>query len=108
MGRGRSLTPVGSYATLSRTGDFCGTSSPERPPSMRHLTLFALGLAASAANAQGLDRDTLLTDAPAVAPKRTVRVTRGVMGPTDTAGVGLTQGPADISCRIHGSPMHHL
>ncbi|HTO98467.1 MAG TPA: hypothetical protein VMK66_15570 [Myxococcales bacterium] len=37
--------------------------------------LAALFLAASAASAQGLDRDTLLTDAPAVPPKGTVRLT---------------------------------
>ena len=37
--------------------------------------LAALLLAASAASAQSLDRDTLLTDAPAVPPKGTVRLT---------------------------------
>jgi hypothetical protein len=75
---------------------------------MRHLTLFALGLAASAAHAQGLDRDTLLTDAPAVAPKGTVRVTGGVMGTTDSAGVGNTQGQANISGSIQWSPMQNF
>src|SRR5258707_10573209 len=108
MGRGRSLTPVGSYATLWRTGGFWGTSSPERPPSMRHLTLFALGLAASAANAQGLDRDTLLTDAPAVAPKGTVRVTGGAMGTTHSAAAGNTQSQANIPGNIQRPPMQHF
>src|SRR5258708_2910082 len=75
---------------------------------MRHLTLFALGFAASAANAQGLDRDTLLTDAPAVAPKGTVRVTGGAMGTTDSAGVGATQGQANISGSIQGSPLQNF
>jgi len=40
---------------------------------MRSLAAILL-LAGSAASAQGLDRDTLLTDAPAVPPKGTVRV----------------------------------
>jgi len=75
---------------------------------MRHLTLFALALAATAARAQGLDRDTLLTDAPAVAAKGTVRVTGGVSGTTDSAGVGATQGQANISGSIQWSPVQNL
>src|SRR5207248_5615155 len=41
------------------------------------LVLFAF---ASAATAQGLDRDTLLTDAPAVPPVGTVRISGGAVG----------------------------
>jgi hypothetical protein len=48
----------------------------------------------SAAAAQGLDRDTLLTDAPAVPAKGTVRVTGGVTGTSDSAGVDNVQGQA--------------
>ena len=53
---------------------------------MRSLAAVIL-LTASAASAQGLDRDTLLTDAPAVPPKGTVRV----------AGVGVAQEKTDSS-----------
>ena len=42
---------------------------------MRRLALLALALAAGAARADGLDRDTLLTDSPAVPNAGTVRVT---------------------------------
>jgi hypothetical protein len=51
-----------------------------------------LALAASAARADGFDRDTLLTDAPAVAEKGTVRVTgAGVgQGKTGDAATGTT------------------
>jgi hypothetical protein len=75
---------------------------------MRHLTLFALALAATAARAQGLDRDTLLTDAPAVAAKGTVRVTGGATGTTDSAGVGATKGQANVSGSIQWSPVQNL
>lgn len=56
--------------------------------------LLATCLLATAAAAQGLDRDTLLTDAPAVPSQGTVRVTGGVIGTTDSTGVGATQGQA--------------
>jgi len=57
-------------------------------------TILAILLISSAAAAQGLDRDTLLTDAPAVPSAGTVRLTGGVTGTSDSAGVGNVQGQA--------------
>lgn len=70
--------------------------------------LAALLLSAGVARAQGLDRDTLLTDAPAVPAQGTVRVTGGVTGTTDTSGVGNTQGQAQVSGNIQWTPLQHL
>jgi hypothetical protein len=55
-------------------------------------SLAAVLLAASAASAQGLDRDTLLTDAPAVPPKGTVRLTGSGVATekSDSASSSLT------------------
>ena len=75
---------------------------------MRWFAAFALVLAARAASAEGLDRDTLLTDAPAVPDKGTVRLTGGVTGTTDAAGVGATQGQANISGSIQWTPLQNL
>ncbi len=69
----------------------------------------AVVLAAAAARADGIDRDTLLTDAPAVPDKGTVRVTGGVIGTTDTNGVGgTTQGQAQVSGNIQWTPLQNL
>src|SRR5205085_1458093 len=76
---------------------------------MRLLFVLApLLLAAAAANAQGLDRDTLLTDAPAVPAQGTVRLTGGVTGTSDTGGVGATQGQAQVSGSIQWTPLKNL
>ncbi len=69
---------------------------------MRSLAAVLL-VAASAASAQGLDRDTLLTDAPAVPPKGTVRV----------AGTGVATEKTDSSSSsftgtIGWSPIENL
>ena len=74
---------------------------------MRKIFL-ALILAAGAAAAQGLDRDSLLTDAPAVPEKGTIRLTGGVVGTSDSAGVGATQGQARISGSIQWTPIQNL
>jgi hypothetical protein len=70
--------------------------------------LAAILLTAATARAQGLDRDTLLTDAPAVPQQGTVRVTGGVTGTSDTAGVGGTQGQAQVSGNIQWTPVQNL
>jgi hypothetical protein len=80
---------------------------------MRRLPpLAAALLAASAAAAQGLDRDTLLTDAPAVPATGTVRLTGGFVGTTDTTGVpgseGPIQGQVNLSGNIQWSPIQNL
>jgi hypothetical protein len=70
--------------------------------------LLAPLLVAAAASAQGLDRDTLLTDAPAVPSQGTVRVTGGVTGTSDSAGVGATQGQAQLTGSIQWTPLQNL
>jgi hypothetical protein len=76
---------------------------------MRFVTLFAaLALSAAAARADGLDRDSLLTDSPAVPNQGTVRVTGGVIGTTATEGVGNTQGQANLTGTIAWTPVQNL
>jgi hypothetical protein len=75
---------------------------------MRRLALLAVTLAAGIARADGIDRDTLLTDAPAVPNKGTVRITGGVTGTTDKSGVGNTQGQAQVSGNLQWSPVQNL
>jgi hypothetical protein len=75
---------------------------------MRRLALLAVALAAGVARADGIDRDTLLTDAPAVPNQGTVRITGGVTGTTDSSGVGATQGQAQVSGNIQWSPIQNL
>jgi hypothetical protein len=75
---------------------------------MRKLLAVMVLLSAASASAEGLDRDTLLTDAPAVPAKGTVRVTGGVIGTTDSSGVNNTQGQANISGSIQWTPIQNL
>jgi hypothetical protein len=75
---------------------------------MRSLALFAVALAASVARADGIDRDTLLTDAPAVPNQGTVRITGGVTGTTDSSSVGNTQGRPQVSGNIQWTPVQNL
>lgn len=84
-------------------------SPPAKGSSMPRTAVLALALlAASAANAQGLDRDSLLTDAPAVPQKGTVRVTGGVTGTTDSSGVNNTQGQAQLLGSVQWTPVQNL
>src|SRR3981189_2479569 len=63
---------------------------------------------ASAAAAQGLDRDTLLTDAPAVPPVGTVRVS-GAGVATENADSGATPtGSSSLSGSIGWTPVANL
>src|SRR5437763_2133857 len=71
-------------------------------------TALLLVLAASAAGAQGLDRDTLLTDAPAVPQQGTVRVTGGLAATSDKSGIGNTQGQAQLTGNIQWTPLQNL
>src|SRR4051812_1708215 len=75
---------------------------------MRWFVLLAIALSAGSAAAAGLDRDTLLTDAPAVPDRGTVRLTGGVIGTSDEQGVGGTQGQARISGSIQWTPVQNL
>jgi hypothetical protein len=66
--------------------------------------ILAVLLVVSSASAAGLDRDTLLTDAPAVPDKGTVRVTGGLTGTSDSAGVDNVQGQAVGTAAIQWTP----
>jgi hypothetical protein len=71
------------------------------------LVVLAIVLAAPAW-ASGIDRDTLLTDAPALPDQGTVRITGGITGTTDSIGVGNTQGQTQISGSIQWTPVQNL
>jgi hypothetical protein len=76
---------------------------------MRRLPPFAAALlAASAAAAQGLDRDTLLTDAPAVPAAGTVRVTGGAFGTQNTDNGATPAGSSSINANIGWTPIANL
>ena len=69
---------------------------------MHRLALLALAFAAFSARADGLDRDTLLTDSPAVPSQGTVRVTGGALGAssdgsTNASGVSGSVGWTPIA-----------
>ena len=74
---------------------------------MRRLAVLVLALAAGAARADGLDRDTLLTDAPAVPNQGTVRVTGGATGATTDTG-GTATGSSGVSGSIGWTPFQNL
>jgi hypothetical protein len=75
---------------------------------MRRLAVLVLALAAAGARADGLDRDTLLTDAPAVPEKGTVRVTGGATGATSDTGTGASTGSSGVSGSIGWTPIQNL
>lgn len=68
------------------------------------LLLFA---AAGAAAAAGIDRDSLLTDAPAVPAQGTVRVTGGATATPDS-GVNAPQGASSVTGSIGWTPVANL
>ena len=71
--------------------------------------LAALALcSALAARAQGLDRDSLLSEAPAVPRKGTVRVSGITTGTSDQGGVNGTQGQANVAGSILWTPVENL
>ena len=69
--------------------------------------LAALVLSAGVARAQGLDRDTLLTDAPAVPSQGTVRLTGGATGASTDTGATNT-GSSGVSGSIGWTPIQNL
>jgi hypothetical protein len=64
-------------------------------------------LAPVAAHAQGLDRDSLLTDAPATPVKGTVRVTGSGAGTTTDAS-GANNGSGSVTGTISYTPFEHF
>jgi hypothetical protein len=74
---------------------------------MRRLALLAVALAAGVARADGIDRDTLLTDAPAVPNQGTVRITGGAIGSGDSSAANTT-GRSGISGSIGWTPIQNL
>ena len=77
---------------------------------MPRLAVFAVLASVSlAARADGLDRDTLLTDAPAVPEAGTVRVTGGASGGTNDKGAdGVSTGQNAISGNVLWAPIARL
>jgi hypothetical protein len=75
---------------------------------MRRLALLAVALAASVARADGIDRDSLLTDAPAVPNQGTVRVTGGATGVSSSAPAGSNTGNSSVSGSIGWTPVQNL
>jgi hypothetical protein len=61
-----------------------------------------------AASAQGIDRDSLLSEAPAVPKKGTVRISGVTTGTSDEGGVNGTQGQANITGSILWTPIENL
>jgi hypothetical protein len=74
---------------------------------MRALFL-AAACFAFAARADGLDRDNLLSEAPAVPRKGIVRVSGITTGTSDSGGVNGTQGQANIAGSIMWTPLENL
>ncbi|MFL5363654.1 MAG: hypothetical protein ACJ78U_22015, partial [Myxococcales bacterium] len=75
---------------------------------MRSFALVLLLLGALEARAAGIDRDSLLTEAPAVPDKGTVRVSGGATGTTSEQGVDNTQGQGNITGTISWTPIQNL
>ncbi|MGZ6142208.1 MAG: hypothetical protein ACXWLM_02665 [Myxococcales bacterium] len=71
---------------------------------MPRLALLVLTLGALAARADGIDRDTLLTDSPAVPNQGTVRVTGGATGAGSEAGTGSS----GVSGSVSWTPIANL
>jgi len=63
---------------------------------------------ALAARADGLDRDNLLSEAPAVPAKGTVRISGVTTGTSADTGVNGTQGQANITGTIQWTPVENL
>jgi len=75
---------------------------------MRFLAVFLVMAAATQVRAAGIDRDSLLSEAPAVPDKGTVRVTGGATGTSSDQGVNNTQGQANITGTIAWTPVQNL
>lgn len=74
---------------------------------MRTLPALVL-MAASAASAQGLDRDTLLTDAPAVPAVGTVRVTGSGLATENTDNGSTPSGSSSFTGTVGWTPIANL
>src|SRR5437660_10046769 len=70
--------------------------------------LAATAFIALAARAEGMDRDSLLSEAPAVPSKGTVRISGVTTGTSDEGGVNGTQGQANITGSIVWTPVEKL
>jgi hypothetical protein len=75
---------------------------------MRFLAVFLILMGATQARAAGIDRDSLLSEAPAVPDKGTVRVSGGATGTSSDQGVNNTQGQANITGTIAWTPIQNL
>src|SRR5438445_9648602 len=70
--------------------------------------LAATAFIALAARAEGIDRDSLLSEAPAVPSKGTVRISGVTTGTSDEGGVNGTQGQANVTGSILWTPIENL
>src|SRR2546430_17650015 len=75
---------------------------------MRFLAVFLVLAAATQARAAGIDRDSLLSEAPAVPDKGTVRISGGATGTSSDQGVNNTPGQANITGTIAWTPIQNL
>lgn len=75
---------------------------------MRRVVPLVIALGAFAAQADGLDRDSLLTDSPAVPNQGTVRVTGGASGATSDTGSGATTGASGVSGSVSWTPIANV
>src|SRR5229473_2735933 len=81
---------------------------PSARRSQMRFLLAATACIALAARAEGIDRDSLLSEAPAVPAKGTVRVSGISTGTSDEMGVNGTKGQANISGTIQWTPVENL
>src|SRR5713101_3681566 len=92
-------------------GPRCAPAREQRTPARRSQMRFLLAATACialAARADGIDRDSLLSEAPAVPTKGTVRLSGITTGTSDQGGVNGTQGQANISGTIQWAPVENL
>ena len=75
---------------------------------MRFVAVFLFLVGAAQARAAGIDRDSLLSEAPAVPDKGTVRVSGGATGTSSDQGVNNTQGQANVTGTIAWTPVQNL
>jgi hypothetical protein len=75
---------------------------------MRFAALVLILVGATQVHAAGIDRDSLLSEAPAVPDKGTVRVSGGATGTSSDQGVNNTQGQANITGTIAWTPVQNL
>ncbi len=75
---------------------------------MRTAAFACLVCVALSVRAEGIDRDSLLSDAPAASDMGTVRVTGGATGTNEDSGIGGANGQASFNGSISWTPVPSL